>query len=343
MFRRILVPLDGSTRAEVALPVAARLAQAAGGTVVLLRVVNPLSELAAYYPPFDAELGKMLDAEVMTAQTYLENLVQRESLTTVRTEIAVPYGEVATLILAEAAARRIDLIVMCSHGYSGPRRWELGSMAEKVAHHAPVPVLVLHEDKPLPSLNARVGGSVRALVPLDGSTYAQAALAPAARLVAALSAPARGALHLARVVVPPGAGESTQSERDALMQQAQRSIGSTLESLREGPLASEVAGLNLSIGCSVIFDDDIAAGIIRLAEDGEPAGKTEGVDVSDAIAMATHGFGGQPLWEVSSVTERVLQATRLPLLIVRPHELADTDHPLRDETTYDELQKGEIL
>jgi nucleotide-binding universal stress UspA family protein len=49
MFRRILVPLDGTARAEQALPVAARLARASGGTVVLLRVVNPLSELAPYY------------------------------------------------------------------------------------------------------------------------------------------------------------------------------------------------------------------------------------------------------------------------------------------------------
>ena len=60
MFRNILVPLDGSSRAERALPVAARLAQASGGTVVLLSVVSPSSEFDLY-PSSDALTLQTMD------------------------------------------------------------------------------------------------------------------------------------------------------------------------------------------------------------------------------------------------------------------------------------------
>jgi nucleotide-binding universal stress UspA family protein len=67
----------------------------------------------------------------------------------------------------------------------------------------------------------------------------------------------------------------------------------------------------------VSVDDDIAQGIIRVAESG---GDGEGDEVfggCDAIAMTTQGYSGPQPW-VGSVTERVLDTSRLPLLCVRP-------------------------
>ena len=81
-------------------------------------------------------------------------------------------------------------------------------------------------------------------------------------------------------------------------------------------LASNVKSVTLT--WSVTIDDDIVAGIVRVAEEGE---EVEGAGVlgkSDVIAIATHGYGGLDQWAMGSITERVLQVTSLPLLIVRP-------------------------
>lgn len=90
------------------------------------------------------------------------------------------------------------------------------------------------------------------------------------------------------------------------------------DQLREGLFASPVADLKLSITWSVTVDTDIAAGIIRVAEQGEDAEGTGVVDSSQVIAMATLGYSRLQQWVMGSITLRVLHATRLPLLIVRP-------------------------
>ncbi len=188
-----------------------------------------------------------------------------------------------------AEAQAIDLIVLCSHGYTGMKRWVLGSVAEKVAHHAPVPVLLLREGGlALAGTPPYAKGPMRALIPLDGSARAKAALVPAAQLIAALAAPGLGALHLTRVVVLPDAAKISQGEREAIMHKAKQYLSTTVEHIREGLVASPVADLKLAMTWSVTIDDDIASGIIRVAEDGD---KAEGAGVlggSDVIVMATH-------------------------------------------------------
>jgi nucleotide-binding universal stress UspA family protein len=169
-----------------------------------------------------------------------------------------------------------------------------------------VPLLILREERSLAlAPGTQADRTIRALVPLESSVSAKSALAPAARLVAALAAPARGALHLVQVVVPPGGLESSQSESNALARKAQRFLESIVEDLHHGLITPQVAEFHLSLSCSVTLDDDIAAGIARLAEEG-----------ADVIVMAPHEFYGMPQWAVGSITERVLHTSRLPLFIV---------------------------
>jgi hypothetical protein len=96
----------------------------------------------------------------------------------------------------------VDLVVASSYGSTGVKRWILGSTAEKVVHHAPVPVLLLRKEKPLRD-RIRPDGTrfVRALIPLDGSARSQVAIAPAAALVAALASPGQGECHRTRILV----------------------------------------------------------------------------------------------------------------------------------------------
>jgi nucleotide-binding universal stress UspA family protein len=339
LFKRILVPLDGSPRAERALPIAARIAQASGGIVVLLRVVCFSMAFETYQAADPWTMQTINDPDLAEARHYLDNITSVSSLVDVHTETAVIVGQPAATILSVVDTYHIDMIVLCSHGYTGMKRWVLGSVAEKVVHHAPIPVLLLREGGPvLVGTPPHAEGPLRALIPLDGSVRAKAALVPAAQLIAALSAPGPGALHLMRVVVSAKAARISPSEREAMMHKAKQYLSATVEHIREGLVASPVADLKLAMTWSVTIDDDIASGIIRVAEDGRD---TEDVGVSgssDLIAMATHGYRGLQRWAMGSITERVLHATRLPLLIVRPPDMLDTGHQTQDEITMTGVQ-----
>jgi nucleotide-binding universal stress UspA family protein len=205
----------------------------------------------------------------------------------------------------------------------------LGSVAEKVARYAPVPVLLLREGGPaLVGVPPQAEGPLRALIALDGSTHAEAAMLPAARLIAALAAPGPAALHLTRVVAQLEPTESGQWE--AQMREARQYLSTAVvhlrEALDEGPLSMS----RFAITWSLICDDDIAAGILRVAETGEVTEAVDGSERADVIAMATHGYSGIRHWAMGSITERVLHACRLPLLIVRPAEMID-QHPQAQE------------
>ena len=321
MFKRILVPLDGSTRAERAITVAAHIAHSTGGSVVLVQAVT----IPFAYGPYigtTSSAAETMDAGLDDTNKYLDSLASSELLENIETDTKALYGSAAPTVISTAQAYNADLIVMTSQGKTGLKRWVSGSVAQKIAWHSPMPVLVLHESGPLPVGFHRNGRPFRALVPLDGSPLAKIALEPAALLVAALATPELGALHLIRVVKPPtseelraaGDQESIERLKENRVHRAKIYLDSIAGHMREGPLAA----LHLSITWSVVVDDDVAHAIIRMAENGEDA---EGAGVfgrCDLIAMATHGRGGLQHWVLGSITERVLGATKFPILIVRP-------------------------
>lgn len=328
MFKTILVPLDGSTRAEQALPVAARLARTSGGSIVLLRVVTAPIDLAWYSLESGTSMQEAVDEEIARAKEYLTTLTKLAVLDRVATKTEVLPGEPALTIFPVAHSCQADLIVMCSHGDTGFKRWMLGSVSQKVARHSPIPVLILGEGAGGPTALHPEGGAraVRVMVTLDGSHFAEAALVPAAYLSAALSTPTQGQLHLARVLRVPNYVRSASPEVDQVIANAQEYLKKIEQQFSEGELAS----LNLQVTSSVSLETDIAGALISLVEDGAKGENGEWVEPGDAIAMATHGRGGLERWVLGSVTERVLGATRLPLLIVRPRKV---------ETTHEETEK----
>lgn len=331
MFRRVLVPLDGSDRAERAILTAARIARSTGGSVVLLRVVSTSIEFWPYMAPQPTLAQAIIDADLEEASKYLASVTALPELNGVSTETMTLYGPTAATILSVAYSHDVDVIVMCSHGYTGVTRWIMGSVAEKIARHSAVPVLILREGGPIPVGPHTDGRPFRVLVPLDGSTRAKAAIEPAATLASILAAPGRGALHLVRVV-KPHVGETTltpeqrEGEQQQGVQKAKKYLSSTVEHIREGLTAHSVKDLDLTITWSVAVDTDVASAIMRVAENGEDA---EGAGVfggCDVIAVATHGYGGLQRWAMGSVTERVLNAAKLPMLIVRPSDMVDKSH-----------------
>jgi nucleotide-binding universal stress UspA family protein len=148
MFKKIVVPLDGSTLAEQALPSAVELAKAFDGQIFLLHVVTNY-----LVPPYgiDYQLGETFrDVAIREAHEYLENIRGKlESTFSGTFHVKVIEGLVAENILDFANFQNADVIVMGTHGRSGVGRWVFGSVAERVLRASNCPVLLIraHEDK----------------------------------------------------------------------------------------------------------------------------------------------------------------------------------------------------
>lgn len=316
MFKRILVPLDGSDRAEQALPLAAHLARVAGGTIVLLQVADTLNRVGAYSGGAAVFLQDLVEKDLLNATAYLARIATSGELKGIETNIAVFSGLPAIHILDVAHEQDIDLIVMCSHGYTGFKRWALGSVAQKVVRQSTVPILLVREQNK--QLREKLAHSIRVQVALDGSLLAESVLQPAIDLSAALSAPLPGALHLVRVL--PFSNDFDYGQDDAVAKARRQDVQEARIYLREHQKRLLEENPDFYIMTSLAMSMDITQTLIDIAETGKGEGLSETTGFSDIIALATHGRSGPARWVLGSVTERILGATSLPLLIVRPHQ-----------------------
>ncbi|HVU67991.1 MAG TPA: universal stress protein [Ktedonobacteraceae bacterium] len=330
MFQRILVPLDGSALAEQALPVAARIARAGGGIITLLHVANVSTTAVSYGAMQPLITQDAIDISLEHGNAYLDGLTtSHQELAGVALDRQVIVGHPAIIILSVLDEQVFDLIVMSSHGHTGVKRWILGSVAEKVIHHAPTPVLVLREGASLkPSEQSEGGAShVRALVPLDTSERALDVILPAAVLVAACSAPGRGELHFTQVVSLPV--EIHEREKEALFQEIERRLQEVCTRTAQALGSRLSPDLQPVLTWSISLESDVAAAIVKMAEHGAGAARGSAVEASDLIAMTTHGYTGFQRWTMGSVAERVLRGTKLPLLLTRPADMIDKERPRR--------------
>jgi len=145
-YRRILVPLDGSSRAESAVPLAVRLARAQQGEVVLVHVV-PIPELTEVGPP-EAEALELRDLLVRRNER-----VAQEYLDRIRGQVAGQGIAVRSLVLRGGDVRRrlarsivdeaADLVVLSSHGRSGHTDVPHGSIAAYQIAHPTTPLLIV--------------------------------------------------------------------------------------------------------------------------------------------------------------------------------------------------------
>ena len=146
MFKKILIPLDGSKLGEAALPHVENLAIMANSEVILYQAVPPADGIVL--SP-DGEIFSTVREEGANsglsdaAQKYLDGLKDKlaSNGVTVRTEVQP--GHPAESIIDFAKAEGIDLIAMSTHGRSGISRWVFGSVADKVLHAAETPVLLV--------------------------------------------------------------------------------------------------------------------------------------------------------------------------------------------------------
>ncbi len=320
MFHRFFVPLDGSPRAEKAIPVAASLARASAGTVILAHViVPPLTE--EYSANIVANETRLIqEKEHIEARAYLDEVTERydQVLQGVHfiVEVVSDIGTVSSSLLSLAEQEHADLIVMCSRGENRFKRLIFGSVAQSTLSHSPLPVLTLHEHGTA-SLLENPSRPLRLLLPLDGSAFSEALVEPLCQFLTLFPTTDPHELHLLQVItLPPAFGRfrSGANVTDVLAEDERHKAEVYLQKMAQQIAALIPEKIQIVVTTEAIVHTDVAGTVLRQVH----ATTREAESQYDLIALATHGRSGIRRMALGSVTEHVFGSTDLPLFVVCP-------------------------
>jgi len=296
MYTQMLVALDGSPVAEQVLPYVRFLAKALDIPVSLLQVIDP----DGLMPLANPEEGRYIDTLVgdsqKNAREYLQTIAR--SIHGAHVECLAEKGSAAEVLIERAAADKDTLIIMATHGRSGIQRWLLGSVADKVLHGAANHMLLIRAAE-----KGETSGEVAlstVIVPLDGSPLAEQVLPYMTELAGRLSLKVvlMRAYALPPAISPGEYGTYTDQLINQLEAEAREYLAAKLEDLKQKGVKNISSVVDLGYGAREIID------LARKTPD-------------NFIAMCTHGRSGIRRWVLGSVTERVVQHSGDPVLVVR--------------------------
>ena len=297
MYKKILVPLDGSATAEAVLPYAEAFAAGFKTSVELLSVIDIGAMTTHLAPDKVHHLDSIIAAEENKCAMYLENVTKRFSHSP--TECRMVRGTPAEIILETTSQDRDTLIAMATHGRSGAKRWLLGSVAEKVLRGTTNPLFLVRAAAAKPSPQRILNSLV---VPLDGSPLAEQILPTVCRwaraldvevtLIRAFEFPARAYVN----------SEAYLPDYDEMREDARREAAAYLKEKEDFLVAEGVRTVAI-----VTIEGSAANEIISYAQTAPSA----------VIAMSTHGRSGVQRWILGSVTEKVVRHADDPVLVVR--------------------------
>ena len=299
MFSRILVPLNDTPEAAVALAPAHTLAKATGASITLLTVIDTAAS----------------EADHTRATAHLERVAAELSTDGVHVNTVVHRGEPAAEIVAATIEGHAELVVMATHGRSGLARALLGSVSQRVLATSPGLLLLV-----------RPGGHTMTklevvLVPVDGSPGGALALASAVPLAKAVNA----RVVLLDVTVPFAAYLSLAASGSGMIyfdpdwdqeavDGAKRYVSGMADRLRQAGVRAE--GIDTT-GSVLTPSTSVAEAIMRAAEDVG----------ADLIVMSTHALTGPARTLLGSVADEVVRNSHRPVLLPR--------RPRSDETLGD--------
>ncbi len=324
MFNRILVPLDGSTLAERAIPDAEQFARIFGASIILLQVLDPTSyhENPAAVDPLSWQIRKaeadmyMRGLAAKISANLGEEALEASEEKMSRVQYAIREGKTAENIVDFAHAENIDLLVISSHGSGGLSRWNLSSVTQKVINLIYLPVLIVR------AYNQSNSGDTgthyrRILLPIDSSRRAECSLSAAIELARGelltgqtpeISAP-KTSLILAAVVTPPQLPipEPLPAEisqlTEQLMQVSRQAVFSYLDEMK--------ARLPVEIETCVVESTSAASAIQELANQDE----------IDLVVLCAHGYSGQASWPYGTITRNYIEHGTKSVLVIQdvPH------------------------
>lgn len=297
MFKRLLVPLDGSQLAESVLPSATFLASAFGATVVLFHVVEVSAPETVH--------GQRHLLSAAEARDYLERLAERlsEKKISVETNVhAAAQHDVAASIVEHIDEVNAELVVLCAHGRGGWRDVLVGNIAQQVISRGSTPIFFVQppQSGEMPPYECRT-----ILVPLDGTSIHEPALPVAAEVARACGA----AMQLVTVVPTPRTLSAERSGVGLLLPRTTAEVLDLAERgakdyLQERARALQAEGLQTSIR---VIRGARAAAILETAQKMG----------ADLIVLATHGRANLDAFWSGSLTPKVLARSSAPVLLVR--------------------------
>lgn len=283
MWKKILVPLDGSDLAELALPYAEELATAFKSELILLYA------------------GEASEQEYLHMhELYLEKMAVQTKKIIGRVSPVVVSGKPAEAIVKYTEKNDIRLIVMASHGSSGIIPWAKGGVASKVIEGIGVPLLLIKETKRRKTKEKHLIS--RILLPLDGSEAGEAAITRVKELKSRLEAEVillevvplgrhiRTIGGIDHILYPESEIETFKAEAreylDKVYKRLQRGKGELKVEIRTGQLAKEILSY----------------------------AKEKRVSL---IAIASHGHSGMTKWVFGSTAQKVIEDSPIPVLVVK--------------------------
>ena len=295
MFKHLLVPLDGSSLAETALPAAAYLARLTSARVTLLHLIER-------HPPDEVHHHDRHLTNAAEATAYLDEIRLR-AFAEIAVECHVHTSEiddVARSIVEHIDELAPDLIVMCTHGQGGLRRRLFGSKAQQVIARNKTPLLLIP-----PTSEARAEfHCTRIVVPLDGNVEHEQGL----RISSDLARLCQAALYLVYVIptVDRLKGDDLATGRllphtmaailDMQQEEATEYLGCHIVDLRE-------SGLTVS---AEVVRGDVVNAILTTAKREQ----------ADLIALGTHAKSGMDAIWSGSLTPVISDRSPAPLLLV---------------------------
>lgn len=312
--RRILVPLDGGKLSISALPFLRALATPES-EIVLLRVVPDAKPLLNRLSGAGSNPDEVLRRSIDSCETFLAEV--RESLRRVTTHIRTltRVGHPADEIVNVSEDLGMDLIMMATNGHGQVGRLVLGSVADRVARSAVMPVMLFRPHPLMVPLNEGVDVQIdRVVVPIDGSVRARAAFPAAIELATQFAAP----IHLIRVIALEDhldlGASALENEYGALLDEASRLRDTITFEMEEDALSLREHGRETSVDVRI---GSAARSIMDALEPG------------DLVVMTSHGEGGVRRWLVGSVAEKLIQQSVAPLVIIPSAERAAISASIR--------------
>lgn len=319
MFKKILVPLDGSTIAEGSIPHAELFARKFGASITFLQVLDPTSyqEISNAVDPLRWQLRKAeADAYMQgIVDKVRKNLAEQSSMDDEnqrRVNYAIREGKASENIVDYAHTEDIDLLVISTHGSGGLSRWNISSVTYKVINNIYLPVLIVRAFAPAVSAENPIHYR-RILLPFDCSRRAECSLAAAIELVrtqgifnsTSANEGERSTLFLVAVIRPPElpipepypVEISELSEK--LLRVSRAAVERYLYELKE----------RLPVDCDtcVIESSSVPTAIQELADH----------DDIDMVILCAHGYSGQITWPYGTVTRNYIEHGNKPVLIIQ--------------------------
>jgi len=311
MFEHILLPLDGSSLAELVLPHAVALSEAFNSKLTLLRVI---------YKDNDEEQNNIVNPmawqiKKSEAEAYLKSVHNHLAEVNVDSKIKIMEGKPAQQIIDFAQNEGVELIIMSSHGSSGVSAWNINSNVQKVLLRAFVPVMIIR------AYQEQAGSLTglkyqRLFLPLDGSKRAECILPMAKSICSAQDSK----VFLTHIIEEPRLPRQTPVSDEV------KNIIEQLKDLNFKEAKTYLAQLKEQ------FEPDRVETIIESSE--KPSITMHNIidrEQIDLVMLSAHGYSGESRWPYGNIALSFIVYGTTPLIIMQDLSIEEVGKTLAEK------------